>query len=167
MLSVLRALCKLAVAYLLLSSVHLIPSSQNLVVDLDWSCVRTQVTLDMVARTRREQEEGGQRSLWCIGILLLLRSLLLVFAAWSVSVHARYCEAGIRKVLGQLVGVENRLTLARRAEERVGMRHVGTDESADGAIELGEASYHCMLWLAQRVKRREIARILLSRQDTR
>lgn len=93
----------------------------------------------MVPGHAREQEEGSQRPLWRVGILLLLHALLLLFGGGELQRLAS--ESCLRKKLIESVRVENRLGLALGGEKVVRVADESFDEGADSTVELGEASY--------------------------
>jgi hypothetical protein len=128
------------ITYILLCSIHIIPSSQNLIVDLNRSSFSAQIALDMLSSTRGEEEEGGQRALRGIWIFLFLDALLLLLAWTSFSSYSLgRSETSIGEVLREFLGIKNGLSLAGGVEQRVGVRDISADERGDGAIQLGKA----------------------------
>jgi hypothetical protein len=139
----------MAVTYIFLSSVHVVPSPQDLIVDFNRCRILAEITLDVVASTGREEEERCQWAFGSIGVLLLLWTLLLLLARRAGgSIEIGAFKTRTREVVSQGM-VDGLWRLARRGEQLVGVAHVGADESGDGAVELGETGDDCVgAWLA-------------------
>lgn len=129
--------------YLFLVSSHFFPALENLAVDLDWSSRLTKILLDFRTRVDGVQKVRGQGSLWRVGILFLLGTLLLDLCEVGVQArNARSEESAfacrVQVVLNGVLG-KNLWRDTAGGQQIAGMLKIGIVKLMDHTDEGGEA----------------------------